>query len=402
MSFLSQANSNILRLCTSVSLPAISVHPLPRCISRISYPPTMKHFLALAALVFTLPCARSQRLDPTLQAAQQAEDSHNLPTAVREYRAYLSAHPRSSEIHAKLSAVLLEEGQYDEAIRELQLAASSANKKERPAILIELGKAEIKKDDLPAARQQFNAALDLDPKNLLAAALLAHCDLQQNDPEAALKDLGPLGPMADQNAELAQAYGDALIRTGKLHQGAVILTRVADVKDDAALFTEAGSAFLEGSEAEPARRALEAAHRLDPQNPTIDTLVGIARILSSDPFAAEAALREALALQPDNFLANLYLGITLLQRAHGETAATPFLKRADQLPLPASLPAKVGGVFQTDSGSIDPAITLLKQQATRSPTSPIPHQQLANLYTKLHREAEAAAELRLATQPSTP
>jgi tetratricopeptide (TPR) repeat protein len=362
----------------------------------------MKPFLPLAALALAFVSAHAQRTDPYLLAAQQAEVAHDLPTAVRNYRAYLDAHPKSAEAHIKLSTVLLEQKDYDAAIGELQFAVPLVGRKQRPTLLTDIGLAEIKKNDIPAAKAQFNAALAIDPRNLLAAAFLANTDLHQNDPEAALKDLGPLGPLADQNAELAQAYSEALIRTGQLHQGAMILARVADTKDDAALFTEAGAAFLQDGEPENARRALESAHRLSPQDATVDTLVGIARILLADPFAAETAFREALALQPDNFLANVYLGVTLLSRRNSEAAARPFFDRAQQLSLPSSKPLKEGGVFQTDSGSLDPAIALLKQIATKSPSDPEPHFQLAALYSKLNRTAEAAAERRLAESLTTP
>jgi Tfp pilus assembly protein PilF len=356
----------------------------------------MKPFLKLAVLALTISTAEAQRTDPNLQAAQQAEALHDLPTAVRNYRAYLNTHPKSAEAHIRLSAVFSDQKDYDAAINEMQLAVPLVGRKQRPTLFIDIGLAEIKKNDIPAAKQQFNSALAIDPRNLLAAAFLANTDLHQNDPEAALKDLGPLGPLADQNAELAQAYSEALIRTGQLHQGAMILARVADQKDDAALFTEAGAAFLQDSEPENARRALESAHRLNPEDAQIDTLVGIARILLADPFAAESAFREALALEPNNFLANLYLGITLLSRRNNDAAARPFFDRAQQLPLPASVPLQQGGVFQTDSGSLDPAIALLKQIAIKSPANPEPHLQLAALYTKLNRTAEAAAERRLA------
>ena len=362
----------------------------------------MKPFLTLAAFALTLGCAEAQRTDPYLLAAQQAEVAHDLPTAVRNYRAYLDAHPKSADAHIKLSAVLLQQKDYDAAIRELQIAVPLVSKKERPQLLVDTGLADLKKNDIPAAKMEFNAALQVDPKNLLAAGFLADTDLHQNDPEAALKDLGPLGPLADQNIELAQAYSEAMIRTGQLHLGATALARVADQKDDAALFTEAGSAFLQDNEPEAARRALESAHRIAPADANVDTLVGISRILLSDPFSAEQSLREALALQPDNFLANLYLGVTLLSRRDGAAAARPFFDRAQQLPLPPSKPLKQGGVFQTDSGSLDPAINLLKQLATKNPTNTEPHRQLAAIYTKLNRTAEAAAETRLADSLTTP
>jgi Tfp pilus assembly protein PilF len=361
----------------------------------------MKPFLLLAALTLANPFAKAQRTDLNLQAAQQAEALHDLPTAVRHYRAYLEGHPKSSEAHISLSTVLLEQKDYDAAIQQLQLAIPLTNKKQRPTLFVDIGLAEIKKNDIPAAKQQFNQALALDPKNLLAAAFLADCDLHQNDPEAALADLGPLGPLADQNAELATAYGDALVRTGKLHQGAMILARVADLKDDAALFTEAGAAFLQDSEPEQARRAFESAHRLEPQNANIDTLDGITRILLADPFAAESILREAIALQPENFLANLYLGVTLLSR-HQAAVAKPYFGRAAVLPLPPSIPLKQGGVFQIDSGALDPAISLLKQLAVENPTLAESHLQLAAIYTRLNRNAEAAAEQRLAASLPTP
>jgi Tfp pilus assembly protein PilF len=362
----------------------------------------MKQFLTLAVLSLAIPHAQAQRADPYLQAAQQAQAAHDLATAVRNYRAYLDGHPRSAAARIALSTVLSDQKDYGAAAKELQLAVPLVGKKQRPALLLDIGRAEIKNNDIPAARRQFQAALELDPRNLLAAAFLANTDLHQNDPEAALKDLGALGALADQSPELAAAYGDALIRTGQLHQGATILARVADTKDDAALFTEAGCAFLQDSEPDQARRALESAHRLAPQDAKIDALAGIARILMSDPFAAESAFREALALEPDNFLANLYMGITLLSRRDGESAAKPFFDRALQLPLPASKPLKEGGVFQTDSGSLDPAIALLKQIATNSPSNPAPHLQLAAVYAKLNRTAEAAAERRLAASLATP
>lgn len=356
----------------------------------------MSKLFKLAALALAIPCAQAQQNDSYLQAAQQARDAHDLPTAVRNYRAFLDAHPRSAAVHIDLSTVLLEQKDYDEAIRELERAVPLSARKKRPSLLIDIGLAEIRKNDLPAAKRDFHAALDLDPKNLLAAASLANTDLHQDDPEAALTDLGPLGPLADQSIELAQAYGEALIRTGAFHRGANILARVAETRNDPALFTEAGSALLENSEPEAARRALESARRLSPQDPAIDALTGIARILCADPFAAEAAFREALALDPDNFLANLYLGIALLTRRNGAASAKPFLDRAQELPLPQSTPLQRGGIFQTDSGSLDPAIVLLKQIATKFPADPEAHLQLATLYTRLNRPAEAASESRQA------
>ncbi len=56
----------------------------------------MKPFLKLAVLALTIPTAEAQRTDPNLQAAQQAEALHDLPTAVRNYRAYLNTHPKSA------------------------------------------------------------------------------------------------------------------------------------------------------------------------------------------------------------------------------------------------------------------------------------------------------------------
>jgi tetratricopeptide (TPR) repeat protein len=365
----------------------------------------MRLFTLTLALTLTA-AAQQPKPNQLLQTAEAAQQAGDLPAAIRDYRALIELHPNFIDAHLGLGAALTQHADYDAAIQEFTTALALAkNKQQQPDILLALGLAYYKKGDFLHAKPQFQAVLDLQPENInpkkirpdtiQAATMLGQCDLKLNDPEAALAVLQPRAFLADQNVEFARAIAFALIRTGSLHNGTQVLRHVAEATNTPTLLVITGAVSLENDEYEDARRDLETVHRINPTLAGVDSLLGLDRMRSADPYAAENAFREAVRNQPDDYLANLYLGVILLQR-RDRAAAKPWLDRAIELQpaLPPTLADE--SITLSPASELDPAVDMLRKVATENPTWPEPHILLVSLYDKLHQPNQAAAEQKIA------
>jgi tetratricopeptide (TPR) repeat protein len=78
---------------------------------------------------------------------------------------------------------------------------------------------------------------------------------------------------------------------------------------------------------------LEAAVRLEPQDPVIVGELGIAHALKGDYEAAAAAMQEALGLAENDSYTRLLLGLVLAELSRGEEAAEMLLKAAEERPF---------------------------------------------------------------------
>jgi len=368
----------------------------------------MRLFTLTLALTLTA-AAQQPKPNQLLQTAEAAQQAGDLPAAIRDYRALIESHPNFIDAHLGLGAALTQHAEYDDAIQEFTTALSLAKNKPQPEILLALGMAYYKKGDYLHAKSPFQTVLDMQPENInpkkirpdtiQAATMLGQCDLKLNDPEAALAVLQPRAFLADQNVEFARAIAFALIRTGSLHNGTQVLRRVAEATNTPTLLAVTGAISLENDEYEDARRDLETVHRINPTLAGVDSLLGLDRMRSADPYAAETVFREALRNQPDDYLANLYLGVILLQR-RDRAAAKPWLDHA--LELQPSMPPTLAdeSITLSPASELDPAVDLLQKIATANPTWPEPHVLLASLYDKLHQPNQAAAEQKIAANLS--
>ena len=374
-----------------------------------AYAGTMRSFAITFALTLATAATAQQpnpaRLYQTAEAEQQSGD---LTGAIRDYRAVIAAKPGMIEAHAGLGAALAQHGEYDAAISELNSALGMLKDKNQPDLLLALGVAYQKKGDLAHAKQEFQAVLVMQPANtkpkkvrqttIDAATHLAEIDLKLNDPESAIAALEPRGFLAEQNVEFARAYGLAMVRTGKFHEGAQILRRVAETANQPNLYFVTGAILLQNDETDDARRDLETIHRINPSLPGLESLLGLDRVKANDAYAAEKSFRQALRTQPDDLLANLYLGALLLDYRHLDTGK-PYLEHAITLPLTTPPALAEVGVALSPSSQLDPAIEILQRVASANPSWTEPHRVLAVLYTTLQRPEEAAVEQKLSIPP---
>ncbi len=346
--------------------------------------------LTLAASL-AAPLAKAQKLEAKrlLEQAAAAERAGDMDAAGKDFRAVLAASPGNVEALTGLGAILAGQGDLPHAIEEFKLALPAADQKQRPNVELALGTAYFRSGDFERARPELTAVLSASSRKLLpaqakAAAMLAGCDLKRNDPAAALAVLTPFTMLAERDADLGRVLGIALVRTGKFHEGAVALHRAAELTGDAGLYLLAGSAWLDNAEFEDARRDLESAHRIDPRLAGLAAELSIARFAVGDNLAAEVSLHEAIRLQPDDQLANLYLGVALMVRGDMHDAGTYFERSLSLQPAIAPLLID-SAVTPVLSSRLDPAIAMLRKLESRTPVTAAPSEHLNAIYQLLAR-----------------
>jgi tetratricopeptide (TPR) repeat protein len=352
----------------------------------------------LTLILLTLLSAAAPAQDPNpdqlLNRAIDAQQHGDYQSAIRDYRKLLELRPNTLEAKVNLGAALAHVGDFDGAIAMYRSALpqiSEKNNFQKNGVLLNLALAYHKKGDFENAAGQFETLHRANPADVRVAILLADSDVHLGKPATAVELLEPLEAAYAQNLDLEYVYGTALIKVGKRRDGVARIEKVAKASNSADAYFLAGSTFLDLNEFESARRDLDEALRLDPKLPGIYTLAGTARDKTGDIKAGETAFREALKLNPDDFDANLYLGAILYRERHMDEAK-PYLDRALRLNPHSSMARYESAMFESTSGQYETAAQDLEKLVKDDPTWLEPHEELANLYYRLHRPADGAKE----------
>jgi len=357
----------------------------------------------LTLILLTLLAAQSPAQEPNpdqlLGRAIDAQQRGDYQSAIRDYRKLLELRPNTVEAKVNLGAALAHVGDFDAAIAMYRSALpqlseksnSPSNVSQKNAVLLNLALAYYKKGDFESAAEQFDTLHQANPRDVRVAILLGDSDVRLGKPATAVELLEPLEPANAQNLDLEYAYGTALIKVGKRRDGVARIEKVAKAGNSADAYFLAGSTFLDLNEFESARRDLDAALRLDPKLPGVYTLAGTARDKTGDVKEAEAAFRESLKINPDDFDANLYLGAILYKRRDLDDAK-PYLDRALRLNPSSSMARYEEAMFESTSGQYEAAAQDLEKLVKDDPTWLEPHVELASLYYRLHRPTDGAKE----------
>jgi Flp pilus assembly protein TadD len=352
---------------------------------------------ALSSLVLSVCVALAQTTnsDQLFRDAIDAQQRGDFGTAIRDYREVLKLRPNTVEARVNLGAALVHEGQFDAAIAEYRSALRGLS--DKTAVLLDLALAYYKKGDWENARDQFQSLHQAQPKNARIAILLGDTYLRLKEPAAAVTLLSPLEGDNSQNMDLQYVLGSALIQTGQRREGVLRVEKSAEAGNSADAYMLAGSTLLQINEFEQARRDLGSALRLDPKLPGIYTLTGTARDKTGDVAGAEAAFREALILNPNDFEANLYLGAILYKRRQLDEARI-YLYKAVQLNPGSSMARYEAAMLKSTSGEYAAAAQDLEKLVHDDPKWLEPHVELAALYYRLRRPADGARERKIVDQ----
>jgi tetratricopeptide (TPR) repeat protein len=324
--------------------------------------------------------------------------------AVEAYQEALQKDPARVDARSNLGAAYVRLGRYEDAIREYRRALEGID---HPGIRFNLGLALYKSAQVPAAADELEKVLAADPSHRQARLLLADCRMQQGDEAAVLALLEPHEAELGQDPLYCYLMGTVLLRRNEMLRGQVFIDRLFKDGDTAPARLLIGLAHLRRKDARSALPEIERAIALDSSLATVHSIHGRALMDAGRRQEAAEAFRRELAQNPNDFDANLYLGL-LMKDDNRLDEAADHLKRASR--LRAQDPRVLYGLggLHLAGGRLEEA-----QQALEAVTAAVPeytqaHVLLATVYYRQKkkdlgdRERAIAEKLRRERQEDEP
>ena len=342
--------------------------------------------LAMAALQTSAQAQSPEKLNRDADAAYERGD---VQQAIRLYEELLKAQPDSVEARTNLGVALARIGRYNDAIAQYDKALRRAP--ENPSILLDVALAWYKQAVFDKAAATLEHLRAKHPENRQSLYLLADCYLRLGRDRDTVALLQPVYDADAHDRAVNFALGMALINTGQMQKGEIIIDQVAKTAGQSEVDLLTGAAQLAARDSKAAvvtiRKALDAA----PDLPGGWSLYGKALTDNGDREGAGKAYRRALEADPNDFEANLYLG-GMLRYDGSIEEATPYLEKARML-RPASVEARFQiGLLNVAQGRLQDALAELAQVEHESPGFKEVHVQLALLYARLHRMKDSERE----------
>ncbi|MBX3568405.1 MAG: tetratricopeptide repeat protein [Rhizobiaceae bacterium] len=257
-----------------------------------------------------------------------------------------------------------------------------------------VGLIRINENDLPAAIEEFRAALALDPDFLQPRANLGNALVRQGELDAAKAEFDRIFARESDNvwavqgmAELAMARGDA--------DGAVaLLNRAADIDPVNPLYyAKAGKIELERGRKAEGEALLARALELDPGYLPAFAYLAAMHLGAGDNTAAERIYRDAADYSPDDADAQASHG-RMVAILHRWPEAIARYERATQLePGNADYWLELGRCLTSDGRPAE-ALKPLETASSLAPELADPQLALGNAFRDLGRKPEAIAAYR--------
>ena len=346
-------------------------------------------FLSLVMLFSGGLYAQYTSPDQLLSRAIEEQQKGDLTAAIRDYQAVLAQRPETLAARVNLGAALAHTGQLDAAIAQYEAALKLAP--QLGSVHLDLGLAYARRGDLAGALREYQAAYQASPHEVRIAILLGDAEARSGKAGDAIALLAPLEAANAGNPDFEYALGESLIAGGHRREGVAQIEKSASMSSSADAWMFAGSTLLDLGEFQQARRDLDCAMRINPALPGLSTLDGTARDKDGDAKAAEPAFRQALAQNPNDFEANLYLGAILYQRRDMDEAKK-YLDKAVELKPDSTMARYESAMWKSTSGEYQAAADQLEKLVADDPNWLEPHVELATLYYRLHRPADGARE----------
>ncbi len=353
-------------------------------------------FLA-SVLVASAPIVAGQtNLNSVEQAfmhATQLHEAGKLEAAISAYQAILVNHPKRADVRSNLGAAFSGLGRYEEAIDQYRQALALDHR--NLTILFNLALAYYKAASFTEAARELDRFLAAVPQNFPqrpnAILLLADCQVRLGEYKKVIELLSPLLEIQPQDRTVAFLLGSAYVGDGQPSKGQALIDQIFRDEDSAQARLLMGSILLVADDGHGAIKEFERAIELDPKVPSLRTWYGRALMRMGDSDKAKTAFRNELADNPNDFEANLYLGILLRQDKLLEEAIN-YLSHAVRLrPKDQYARYHLGGAY-AGLGKSNEARPLLEGVVKEFPEFIQARVLLASVYYKLDRKTDGDRE----------
>jgi tetratricopeptide (TPR) repeat protein len=354
-------------------------------------------FLASVAGKQAIAQGRANDVESAFAEAMRLHQSGDIEGAIRGYLAILARRPELGDVRSNLGAAYARLGRYEEAIAQYKqaLARDQRNQTVRYNLALAYYKATLFAETA-AEMAPLIAAIPKDrPEWLSALLILADCQVRLGEYKKVIELLSPLESTYGDNRAFAYLYGNALISDNQAAKGQVLIDRVFRGEDSAEARLLIGSILLLADDKHRAIKEFERAIELIPKLPSLQAWHGRALMRLGDGEGAITAFKRELADNPNDFEANLYLGI-LLRRDKLLDEAFDHLSRAARLRPRDSYARFHLASLHAARGKPGEALPLLEAVTKEYPNYTEAHVLLASVYYRLNRKADGDREQAIA------
>jgi tetratricopeptide (TPR) repeat protein len=348
---------------------------------------TVLAFLSGAPALAQAPAAADA--DQLIARALELQKSGDFIGAIDTYKTALALAPDRADAMSNLGAAYVRMGQYDDAVREYEAALKVDPT--NSTIRLNLGLAYYKSARPDQAIQQLKRVVASDPDAKNAYLVLADCYLQTGQDQEVIALLRPREQLFGNDLAFAYILGTALLHTDNVTDGQRYVDRVFGAGESAEAHLLMGMAYLSQRDYPSAKTELERAVKLNPKLPTVHSTYGRSLLGLADQEGADREFRAELALNINDFEANLQLG-NIRRNTQKFDEASAYLERAASIRPTDITTRKLLATVRLQTGKTEEAVAMLEQIVKEAPSLVDAHVQLATGYNRLKRKADADRE----------
>lgn len=332
------------------------------------------------------PKARSEDDFARGVALHQKGDFHGASEA---YRAVLKRNPGRLDALANLGTACLQMRKFDLAIEQFRQILAIDPK--LSSVRQQLAVALFQLNQFEDARRELSLVVSVQSNNHVARQLLGVSLLKLNKLDEGIAELEKAYASQPNDLELAYRLGSAYVRGRRLDRAKKLIEATLGRADTAEAHLIAGSYYNAIEDYAAAVAELTRARELNPRLPTLNLELGYAYLLRREKELALPFFQEELRRSPDDPDANALAGWLLREKGQIDEAEA-LLRKALHL-----RPNESGVLFQLAQiakarGELAKAALLLEKVVEQEPDFTAAHVLLVPIYQKLGRTKEVERE----------
>lgn len=263
-----------------------------------------------------------------------------------------------------------------------------------PGLMRNIGLAALKLGNNEEAARAFQLAVDKDPKDSSARAMLAISLYSSHQYAEAAKAFDNVGDGAYRDPRMAFAWAYSLTRINDPRKTIEVLNRLTAQSLPKEMWMATGDLYAQVDDQQDALRCFLKAIELDPTMERAHHFAGVALIRLGRPSEAIPEFEAELKLTPDDPDTQYNLAYALLETSQKEQALALLSALLAAHPDHAQAQYQLGKEL-LNTGKVDEAVPHLEAAARLDPEEDYIHYQLQAAYRKAGRTADADKELKV-------